>query len=267
MVKKRKLPPERNTTEQAAVETFEHSPKKMCTVATDDHAYPLTESPRKLKKRLDKSSEQILELKKKLKASQQRSRRLKIKVRSLKTVVKQLREKQLISNCEEMLNQTFSGVPLEMMKRITSGKVSGKGRKYPPQLRSFALTLQFYSAKAYNFVRKTFNLALPHQSQVRRWYSKVPAEPGFTKPAFQALSAKVQEAEKDGKTVLCSLMLDEMAIKKHVSWDGKRFRGYVDLGNGVEDDDSSPVAKDAIVFLYQYKTIAIHATSMFYFTF
>ena len=63
--------------------------------------------------------------------------------------------------------------------------------------------------------RKTFNLALPHQFQVRRWYSKVPAEPGFTKPAFQALSAKVQEAEKEGKTVLCSLMLDEMAIKKH----------------------------------------------------
>eukprot|EP00112_Aurelia_sp_Birch-Aquarium-sp1_P019768 Seg4956.1 transcript_id=Seg4956.1/GoldUCD/mRNA.D3Y31 product="DNA transposase THAP9" protein_id=Seg4956.1/GoldUCD/D3Y31 len=135
------------------------------------------------------------------------------------------------------------------MKRLTSGKVSGKGKKYPPQLRSFALTLQFYSAKAYDFVRKTFNLALPRQSQARRWYSKVPAEPGFTQPAFQALSAKVQEAEKEGKTVLCSLMLDEMAIKKHVSWDGKRFRGYVDLGNGVEDDDSSPVAKDALVLM------------------
>ena len=135
--------------------------------------------------------------------------------------MKQLCEKQLISsNCEEMPNQTFSGVPLEVMKRITSGKVSGKGREYPPQLRSFALALQFYSAKAYEFVRKTFNLALPHQSQVRRWYSKVPAEPGFTMPAFQALSAKVQEAEKDGKNVLCSLMLDEMAIKKHISWDG-----------------------------------------------
>ena len=96
----------------------------MCTIATDDHAYSITESPRKLKEKLDKSSEQILHLKKKLKASQQGSRRLKIKVKSLKTVVKQLREKQLISsNCEEMLNQTFSGVPLEVMNRIASGKV------------------------------------------------------------------------------------------------------------------------------------------------
>ncbi|KAJ8047187.1 DNA transposase THAP9 [Holothuria leucospilota] len=37
-------------------------------------------------------------------------------------------------------------------------------------------------------------------------------------------------------------MIDEMAIKKHVSWDGYKFRGYVDVGNGI-DDDSSPVAK------------------------
>ena len=43
-------------------------------------------------------------------------------------------------------------------------------------------------------------------------------------------------------------MLDEMAIKKHVFWDGKRFRGYVDLGNDV-DDDSLPVARDALVFM------------------
>ena len=63
--------------------------------------------------------------------------------------------------------------------------------QYSPELRSFALTLQFYSTKAYSFVRKSFQLALPHPSQVRRWYSKVPAEPGFTEPAFQALNALV----------------------------------------------------------------------------
>ena len=44
-------------------------------------------------------------------------------------------------------------------------------------------------------------------------------------------------------------MLDEMVIKKHVSCYGTRFRGYVDVGNGVEDYDSSPVAKDTLVFM------------------
>ncbi len=44
-------------------------------------------------------------------------------------------------------------------------------------------------------------------------------------------------------------MIDEMAIRKHVSWDGKKYRGYVALGNDAEVDDSAPVAKDALVFM------------------
>ena len=116
---------------------------------------------------------------------------------------------------------------------------------------AFALTLQFYSTKVYNFVRKTFNLALPHPVQIRKWYTKVPAEPGFTEPAFKALEVKA----KGTKEVMCSLMIDEMAIdemtiiRKDVSWDGKKFRGYVDLGNAVKDDDSAPIVKDALVFM------------------
>lgn len=85
-----------------------------------------------------------------------------------------------------------------MLKRISSGK-SGKGCKYPPEIKSFALTLQFYSSKAYEFVRKTFDMALPHQTQIRKWYAKVPAAPGFTEPAFEALKIKVEEAKKDRK--------------------------------------------------------------------
>lgn len=44
-------------------------------------------------------------------------------------------------------------------------------------------------------------------------------------------------------------MLDEMAIKKHVSWDGYRYRGYVDIGTSTDDNDCNPVAKDALVFM------------------
>lgn len=97
-----------------------------------------------------------------------------------------------------MLKQTFSGVPLSQMKRMTNKKTR-KGSKYPPELKSFALTLQFYSAKAYELVRQTFNLALPSKAQIRRWYGKVPAEPGFTKPAFDALQLKAEEAGKKWK--------------------------------------------------------------------
>ena len=202
--------------------------------------------PGKLTKKLNKANKQVTTLKKKLKVSQQKSRRLKKKVKSLKDITKELSDKNLItSSCQEMLESNFSGVPFALLKRMNLK--SGKGSKYSPELKSFALTLQFYSSKAYEFVRKTFNLALPHQVQVRKWYAKVPAEPGFTNPAFQALKLKVEEANTKGEKIICSLMLDEMAIRKHVSWDGKRFRGYVDVGNGT--DDSLPVAKEALVLM------------------
>ena len=87
-----------------------------------------------------------------------------------------------------------------------------KEKKYPDELISFALTLQFYSTKAYEYVRQTFKLALPSQADIRRRYSKIPADPGFTEPAFVELQRKIEEAEKMGKKVVCSLMLDEMAM-------------------------------------------------------
>ena len=176
-----------------------------------------------LQQELGKKDAQINSLKKKLKAAQQRSRRLCGRVACLKTIVKSLKENHLISTkCEEKLNKTFSGVPLSLMSRMTAKK-SGKGRRYSPALKSFALTLQFYLSKAYEFVRKTFDIALPSQSQIRRWYGKVAADPGFTKPAFNALKEKVEDARKIGKEVVCSLMLDEMAIK-NISWDGKKVQ-------------------------------------------
>ena len=47
---------------------------------------------------------------------------------------------------------------------------------------------------------------------------------------------------------MVALMLDEMAIKKHVQWDGKKMVGFVDIGNGVFDD-SAPPATEALVLM------------------
>ena len=214
-----------------------------------DHTYSSTETFNSLAKKLSSCKSHINLLKKKLKCSNQKSRRLKNNIKSLKSVVKALRNKNMISsNCEERLNKGISGVPLAIIKRLISKK-RGNGCKYPPELRSFALTLQFYSAKAYEFIRKTFNLCLPHQAHLRKWYGKIPAEPGFTKPAFDTIRTKVEVAKDNGQKVVCSLMLDEMSIRKHVAWDGIRYRGFVDLGDGIEDDDSLPVAKDVLVLM------------------
>lgn len=126
--------------------------------------------------------------------------------------------------------------------------ISSNPKKYSPALRFFALTLQFYSAKAYNYVRKTFNKCLPHPSTIQKWFRSLDASPGFTEEALRALKIKSQEAKEANKEVLCSLIVDEIAIRWHVEWDGNKFSGYVDYGTSVENDEL-PVAKEALTFM------------------
>ena len=185
-----------------------------------------------------------------MKYQQQKSRRLKKKVQSLQSVISSLRKDNLVTdNCAAHLESTITGVPLEVLKRIKSNKVGKLSREaYHPDLVKFALTLQFYSLKAYNYVRKHFDLALPHASTIRRWYSSIGGCPGFTDEAFVSLKQKVEEASGRGEEVVCSLMLDEMSIMRHLDFDGKRVVGYVDIGT-QNDDDSLPEATEALVFL------------------
>ncbi len=110
------------------------------------------------------------------------------------------------------------------------------------------MMLKFYSAKAYKYVKNSFDLGLPHPLVISSWYNAMDGESGLTKEALTALKAKVLAAKRDGQEVLCALMLDEMSIRKHVQWDGKKYRGFVDLGTDI-DDDSLPEATEALVFM------------------
>jgi len=128
-----------------------------------DHFYCTRDSPRKLKRKLTEATERAAKVQKKLKYSNAKVRRLKTKVKSLSQIIADLKQNDMISaGCEEVLQQAYSGVPLEVMKRIVYQRSSVPSRaSYPEELKSFALTLSFYSLKAYNYVRKTFQLALP----------------------------------------------------------------------------------------------------------
>ena len=165
-------------------------------------------------------------------------------------MVGNLRKKNLISaNCATMLETTFSGVTKELMKRLVTQKKKKNAGAYPKELRRFAMTLRFYSAKAYRYVRKTFDLGLSDPSTVSEWYNVIDGEPGFTEEALTALKAKVLAGQRDGQKAVCSLMLGGMSIRKHVQYDGKKVRGYVDLGTDVEVDDTLPEATEALVIM------------------
>lgn len=144
-----------------------------------------------------------------------------------------------------MFQESVPGIGGDIFKRLVKGP---SREKYGEDIRRFALTLSFYSTKAYNYVRETFNKSLPHVSTISKWYQSIDGSPGFTQEAFNALKAKVTEEKTKGQSVICNLVIDEMSIMQRVEWTGRKYAGFVDLGTGVESE-AVPEAKEVLVFL------------------
>ena len=94
-----------------------------------------------------------------LKCSQQQGRRLGRKVESLTSVIAELKDKGMVSeNCGQVLDATLPGVPNSVITRQLRFHSTNR-EEYDPILKSFAQTLHFYSAKVYEYVHRTFELA------------------------------------------------------------------------------------------------------------
>lgn len=133
----------------------------------------------------------------------------------------------------------------EAIKNILDRQLASKNAKYEPEIRSFALTLHFYSPKAYSFVRDTFKNLLPHPTTIKKWYAVVNCETGFTKEAFEALNSKAKDSP-----VVVNLVIDEISIRQQIEYDGKKYRGFVDLGTNLDSDsENRQPAKNALVFM------------------
>jgi len=98
-------------------------------------------------------------------------------------------------------------------------------KKYSLAIRQFALSLHFFSPKAYQYVRKQFITVLPHTRTLRKWYSHVDANPGFTNEALKSLTLKATHSKTP---IYCSIMFGEMAIRQHLEFCGIKYYGTVD---------------------------------------
>lgn len=116
-------------------------------------------------------------------------------------------------------------------------------------LKKFAATLQFYSTKAYEYVRKTFLNVLPHPQTIRKWYSAIESKPGITLEALKTVKAKIYEAAANEKILYFSLTIDDMSIRESIEYVGDKYFGYVDYGINFEDNDNLPEATHACVLL------------------
>lgn len=72
----------------------------------------------------------------------------------------------------------------------------------------------------------------------------VKAAPGFSEETLSALKAKAEISEYP---IVCSLIIDEMAIRKSIEWDGNKCVGYVDLGPYEFEENQE--AREVIVFM------------------
>ncbi|XP_032671874.1 uncharacterized protein LOC116844465 [Odontomachus brunneus] len=115
--------------------------------------------------------------------SQQIIKRLKRKIKQkskadFDTVMVSLKSK-LDENHLDILKQIGKSNK-DFLKRIILKSNNNKvNKQYSPELRSFALTLNYYSPKAYNYVRNKFDCILPHPKTLYKWYTSINGTPGF----------------------------------------------------------------------------------------
>ncbi|XP_062412537.1 uncharacterized protein LOC134102456 [Sardina pilchardus] len=181
-----------------------------------DHSYMVADSPRTLKRKLDAAQRKLQQCRKRIKLQGETINRLKRKVTSLSAVILELKQKSLISSeCAEVLEGSISGVPWEVLFRVSRNK---KSHRISNELRTFANALHFYSAKAYEYVCQSFNLVLPHPQTIRDSHNSVEADPGITKASFRALQCHAEDNNRQGKDTICALMMDEMSIRKQTEF-------------------------------------------------
>ena len=112
-----------------------------------------------------------------------------------------------IADC---LSKNFQGLTGELISNHFSNMNRKRNGVRYVDVKKFALTLHFYSPRAYEYVRKVFRL--PHPRSIRAWTSSVRCEPGFFDDVFQHLKLLIDQDEIKNKEV--AMIFDGMAIKR-----------------------------------------------------
>ena len=108
------------------------------------------------------------------------------------------------------LQKIYLKISLSIVKLTTSAY------QYSEVTKQFAMTLHYYSPKAYEFVRKI--LKLPYSSSIKNSAASFDCEPGYLTNVIQAIG-KLAERKVWMKDVL---IVDAMSIHKMTMYDKKQ---------------------------------------------
>ncbi|CAG4944169.1 unnamed protein product [Colias eurytheme] len=160
----------------------------------------------------------------------------------MKSLIKIVKSYTENSEIENIISGNFANICKEFKKKSKNPQ----GVRYSDEVKSFALTLHFYSAKAYEFIKQY--ATLPHVETLRRSLASFNCNVGFLSEVLEYLKLQVQVPEKSYlKNV--ALIFDGMALKQDLIYDQKldKVFGYVDLGKIVVSDPEE-MATEALVF-------------------
>lgn len=155
---------------------------------------------------------------------------------------------------------------LEILKCLAFG-IKHK-EKYPEEVRQFCISLCYHSPRAYEFVRRTFDLHLPHHHTIRSWYknSDVIITPGINEPCLNVIRSAVEKMRSKDKRLILALSMDEMAIRRHVDYD-IQSRKLVGMCQGHPIvEEKIETAKDAFVFMVVGINDSLQIPVAYYFT-
>ncbi|CAB4016846.1 uncharacterized transposon-derived [Paramuricea clavata] len=163
-------------------------------------------------------------------------------------VIQFLEEKLVLNPKEsEALLSTLNNTQLKFLYNFQDNiKSAPSARRYSDEIKEFALTLYFYSPRAYKYVRSL--VPLPNPSLIRKWSSSFKCDPGFIDEAFTSFSQKVAQSSNDKD---CCLVIDTMSIRKQTIWNPEKdsYSGFVDFGNEIPNEHPEKLATEALVFL------------------
>ncbi|XP_077376886.1 THAP domain-containing protein 6-like isoform X1 [Festucalex cinctus] len=154
----------------------------------DDHCYALPASLPDLKARLMAALARVESLEHELRNMKDRERRAKNTVFGL---LEDLRDKNIINEELREKLDSYSGLPVHLLSK--------QSNDYTKDQRDFALTLHLHDPKAYNYLRKSLHLQLPHPHTLQRWMSS-----GDFKPGQDSISERrsKKEAEDECETAV-----------------------------------------------------------------
>ena len=148
-------------------------------------------------------------------------------------MIEELKTRQLLeSDAANLITNSFSGVKLAVMQNeLNNANRVAKGCRYSDEVKQFALTLHYYSPRAYEYCRSI--LRLPHASSLRNWLLSVDSQPGFLQTVLDMVS---KQDERD-----LSLVLHSMVIRKrsHFNTHQGVFEGFCNYGGIVGEESDT----------------------------